>query len=156
MIYTIINLGLHQLQTAQEIDSNSKLEIPGNKHPRTICTTPHIISLVQYLDRMINYRNISPMTRLKLEGLLVKHQRYFNDVNEIFKWALSFAIKDRGVAQVRNLDKQLKTKRESRIDYSDDRIPLLRINTSWIKGEQSSPKLLGLPFSENREFRDKT
>lgn len=93
MIYTIINLGLQQLQTAQEIDSNSKLEIPGNKHPGTICTTPHIISLVQYLDRMINYRNISPMTRLKLEGLLVKHQRYFNDVNEIFKWALSFAIK---------------------------------------------------------------
>lgn len=66
------------------------------------------------------YRNVSPLTRLKLEeleGLLVKHQRYFNDVNEIFKWALSFAIKgddrplDEKLAQVRNLDKQLKMNR---------------------------------------------
>jgi hypothetical protein len=63
------------------------------------------------------YGNVSPLTRLKLEeleGLLVKHQRYFNDVNEIFKWALSFAIKgndkplDEKLAQVRNLDKRLK------------------------------------------------
>jgi len=63
------------------------------------------------------YRNVSPLTRLKLEeleGLLVKHQRYFNDVNEIFKWALSFAIKgddrplDEKSAQVRDIDKRLK------------------------------------------------
>jgi len=63
------------------------------------------------------YRNVSTMTRLKLEeleGLLVKHQRYFNDVNEIFKWALSFAIKrddrplDEKSAQVRDIDKRLK------------------------------------------------
>lgn len=63
------------------------------------------------------YGNVSPLTRLKLEELerlLVKHQRYFNDVNVIFKWALSFAIKgddkplDEKLAQVRYLDKRLK------------------------------------------------
>ncbi len=52
IISTIINLDLRRLQTAREIHSN--LQMPGNKHPRPICTTPHIIPLVQYFDRMIN------------------------------------------------------------------------------------------------------
>jgi hypothetical protein len=65
----------------------------------------------------LRYGNVSPLTRIKLEeleGLLIKHQRYFNDVNEIFKWTLSFAIKgddrplDEKLAMLRNLDKQLK------------------------------------------------
>lgn len=60
---------------------------------------------------------LSRVTRLKieeLEGLLVKHQKYFNDVNEIFKWTFSWANKgddrplDEKLAQVRNLDKRLK------------------------------------------------
>jgi hypothetical protein len=45
--------------------------------------------------------------------LLIKHQKYFNDVNEIFKWTVSWANKgddrhlDEKLAQVRILDKRL-------------------------------------------------
>lgn len=62
---------------------------------------------------------LSRVTRLKieeLEGLLIKHQKYFNDVNEIFKWTVYWANKgddrplDEKLAQVRNLDKRLKMK----------------------------------------------
>jgi hypothetical protein len=62
---------------------------------------------------------LSPLTRLKieeLETLLVKHHKYFDDVNEIFKWAVSCANKgddkylDEKLAVVRNLDKRLKMK----------------------------------------------
>jgi hypothetical protein len=60
---------------------------------------------------------LSPLTRHKieeLETLLIKYQKYFPNVNEIFKWAVLWANKgddrslDEKLAMVRNLDKQLK------------------------------------------------
>ena len=59
---------------------------------------------------------LSPLTRLKsaeLETLLIKHQKYFPNANEIFKWVVLWANKgddrplDEILAKVRNLDKQL-------------------------------------------------
>ena len=62
---------------------------------------------------------LSRVTRLKieeLETLLIKYKEYFHDVNEIFKWTVSWANKgddrylDEKLAVVRNLDKRLKMK----------------------------------------------
>lgn len=62
---------------------------------------------------------LTRLTRIKieeLETLLVKYKEYFHDVNEIFKWAVSWANKgddrylDEKLTVVRNLDKQLKMK----------------------------------------------
>lgn len=62
---------------------------------------------------------LSPLTRLKIEEfktLLIQYKEYFHDVNEIFKWTVSWANKgddtylDKNLAAVRNLDKRLKMK----------------------------------------------
>jgi hypothetical protein len=89
------------------------------RHARQQAFPPNIPStspIVRQDDQRYGTR-LSQVTRLKieeLETLLVKYRENFNDVNEISKWAVSWANKgddrplDEKLAQVRNLDKQLK------------------------------------------------